>query len=133
MRVMQKLAELSALPIIAMAAVLLLGPYGWLVPNWLIADDKIAHITGVALLACCGLVISRRHYALQRMTFAAFLLATYFESMQAVLPWRTFELTDIVANGVGALLGYTLIVLVLICLPRRFVEPERQDVPAPTV
>ena len=72
----------------------------------LLADDKIDHIVGFALLMgwFCQLYESRRERA--RVMAALLAQAACIEIMQGFTTWRTAEIGDWLAGGVGIGLGW---------------------------
>ena len=70
--------------------------------------DKLEHALGYALLAAYAAMLFATPRALG---VAATVLVAYgvaIEGLQALLPWRSFDPLDALANGVGVLLGTLL-------------------------
>ena len=67
--------------------------------------DKIEHAVGYALLAAYAAML----FATRRAMFAAalglFALGLAIEGLQALVPWRSTDPWDLVANGAGIALG----------------------------
>lgn len=94
---------------------LLLMPVGIGAPS---GSDLVVHaglFGGMALGAVTFCQEPRRLALLAATTFA---LGVVLEGAQGLLPWRSFELRDMVADGLGALAGYGAALLVLRLLIR---------------
>lgn len=85
---------------------------------WAVADGPANVALFVPLALCCGLLLRRPLAAL----LLCLALSVLVESYQAATGTRVDTFTDVVSNGVGALLGSLLSALVLVvvdlCSPR---------------
>ena len=61
---------------------------------------------------------SRRPGQLACLALATIALGAALEFAQKLVPYRTFDVIDAVANGVGALAGYAAALLVLVLVIR---------------
>ena len=106
----------GALAIIA-AVVSLLPPRGTPGPDVASLGETRAlalHFVGYAVLACCAILAQERHRPV--LTGVAVVgYATVLEALQGAMGMRSFQVTDLVANSGGAVLG----VLVGVALSRR--------------
>ncbi|QLI83062.1 VanZ family protein [Chitinibacter fontanus] len=64
--------------------------------------DKVQHFFGYAVLACLAFRVAQR-YAL--VWFFAALMGVGVEIAQSFTPWRTFDIGDMLANALGAVIG----------------------------
>lgn len=85
--------------------------------------DKIAHVCEYLLFAWLLVQASRAANAPEReYRLRAWMYATSYgllmELIQAMVPWRSAEWGDVVANAVGAALG--------VWVGRRFPRPQRE-------
>ena len=62
----------------------------------------------VSMLGLC-LYLKNRNF--QRLVYGLFLLSIILEILQFIIPNRTFEIYDILANFVGVLVAYLLVVI----------------------
>jgi VanZ family protein len=81
-------------------------------------SDLLAHFTLFASLAFSAIGFSRRPGQLICLALVTITLATILEFAQKFLPYRTFDLVDLVANGLGAFTGYAAALLVLFLVVR---------------
>jgi hypothetical protein len=94
---------------LATAAALLL-PVGVAGPG---RSDLMAHFLLFGTLAFGALGFSRRAGQLGWLAFTTLALSMALEFAQKLVPYREFDLLDAVANGVGALAGLSVALLVL--------------------
>lgn len=91
----------------------------WLITVWVLSTiplhvpdvpngDKIGHFVSYGLLAWLG---GQWDCKLWRVWLLASLMGVAVEGVQYLLPWRSFELLDMLANSTGALLGVLLLAL----------------------
>jgi VanZ family protein len=97
------------------AAAALLLPLGVSTPG---RSDLVAHFTLFASLAFGAIGFSRRAAQLACLALTTIALATALEFAQKLVPYRTFDLIDAVANGLGAFAGYGAALLVLLLVIR---------------
>ena len=62
----------------------------------------------VSMLGLC-LYLKNRNF--QRLAYGLFLLSIILEILQFIIPNRTFEIYDIIANFAGVLVAYLLVVI----------------------
>jgi VanZ family protein len=70
--------------------------------------DKIEHAVGYALLAASAACLFRPGRPLFGVLLALVALGIVIELLQALLPWRSAELMDALANAVGVAIGGAL-------------------------
>jgi VanZ family protein len=75
--------------------------------------DLLWHFLLFCTMAFGTLGFSRRPGQLACLTLATIACATALEFAQGLVPYRTFDPIDAVANGLGALAGYVAALLVL--------------------
>jgi VanZ like family len=80
--------------------------------------DLVAHFLLFGAMAFGTVGFSRRPGQLACLALATVALGAALEFAQKVVPYRTFDVSDAVANGVGALAGYVAALLVLYCVIR---------------
>ncbi len=80
--------------------------------------DLVAHFLLFGAMAFGAVGFSRRPGQLAGLALATVALGAALEFAQKLVPYRTFDLIDAVANGVGALAGYAAALLVLFYLIR---------------
>ena len=97
------------------AAALLLLPLGISTPD---RSDLVAHFMLFASLAFGAIGFTRRVWQLACLGLATIAFATTLEFAQKLVPYRTFDLIDAVANGLGAFAGYGAALLVLFLVIR---------------
>jgi VanZ family protein len=97
------------------AAAALLLPLGISTPG---RSDLVAHFILFASLAFSAIGFSRRPGQLACLALATIALATTLEFAQRLVPYRTIDLIDAVANGLGAFAGYGAALLVLFLVVR---------------
>jgi MATE family multidrug resistance protein len=68
--------------------------------------DKLVHAAGYAALAMCWRLALRGPVVTTWLAVAAF--GVGIELLQALVPWRSFQWFDMLANGLGAALGLAL-------------------------
>jgi glycopeptide antibiotics resistance protein len=66
--------------------------------------DKFFHFFGYALLAFCYTQLWNKH-KLQGLFLILLIYGFFIEVLQLITGWRTFDLWDILANGMGILYG----------------------------
>lgn len=91
-------------------ALLLLLPLGVPAPG---GSDLIGHFLLFATMASAAVAFSRRPGQLAWLAFATIALGTALEVTQGFVPYRSSEVADAVANGLGGLAGYAVALLVL--------------------
>ena len=97
------------------AAAALLLPLGVSAPG---RSDLMAHFMLFASLAFSAIGFSRRPGQLTCLALVTIAFATTLEFAQKLVPYRTFDLTDAVTNGLGAFAGYAAALLVLFLVIR---------------
>jgi VanZ family protein len=70
--------------------------------------DKLEHCLAYATLALCFCQVYLRTNARLAIIAALILLGVMLEFIQGWTGYRTFDVNDMAANGVGVLLGYKL-------------------------
>jgi VanZ family protein len=75
--------------------------------------DLVAHFLLFGAMAFGAVGFSRRPGQLACLALATVALGVALEFAQKLVPYRTFDVIDAVANGVGALVGYAGALLVL--------------------
>ena len=103
------LAALWGAAWVGVAAALLL-PLGVPTPG---RSDLLGHFLLFGAMAFGAVGFSRRPGQLACLALVTVAFATALELAQGLVPYRTFEVADAVANGVGALAGYVAALLVL--------------------
>lgn len=92
--------------------------------------DKLYHVAGFAVLAIWAALLFESHRAL---LWRGLLLAAFgagMEGVQALLPWRSADLADLLANlggvALGIFVGFTPLARGLLLAERRFFpkQPE---------
>lgn len=106
---MRLCAGLWAAAWILVAGALLL-PLGVSAPG---RGDLLAHFLLFGAMAFATLAFSRRPRQLACLALATLVGATALEFAQGLVPYRTFDPLDGVANGAGALAGYVAALVVL--------------------
>lgn len=94
---------------LGVAAALLL-PLGVSTPG---RSDLLGHFLLFGAMAFGAVGFSRRPGQLACLALATIAFATTLELAQGLVPYRTFEAFDAVANGMGALAGYVAALFVL--------------------
>jgi hypothetical protein len=92
------------------AAAALLLPLGVSTPG---RSDLVGHFMLFGSLAFGAVGFSRQAGQLAWLALTTVALGTALEFAQNLVPYRTFEPIDAVANGVGALAGYGAALLIL--------------------
>jgi VanZ family protein len=98
-------------------AVLLLAP---LYSPWTLSHaDLVAHFLTFACLAFAAVGFSHRGRELTLLALTTVAGGVALEFAQGLVPQRTFDILDIAANTLGALLGYAgaIAVLLLVIVP----------------
>lgn len=93
----------------AVAALMLL-PIGGAAPA---GADLVAHFLIFAAMAFAAVAFSRRPGQLAWLALGTFAGGTALEFAQRLVPYRSFELADLAADGLGAVTGYAAALLVL--------------------
>ena len=75
--------------------------------------DVVAHFLLFGAMAFATVGFSRRPWQLACLALVTIASATALEFAQGLVPYRTFDPMDGVANGAGALTGYVTALLVL--------------------
>jgi VanZ family protein len=91
--------------------VLLLSPLSAAGPTH---SDLVAHFLLFGGMAFATVSFSHRAGQLGGLTLATVAAATALEFAQRLVPYRSFDLTDAVANALGAVSGYGLALVVLL-------------------
>ena len=99
--------KLANLVILILLASLLLLPPEWLFPNYIedlseLLSDKVIHI-GVFTLWTCWL--SGQFISFLKIFFYTSIFGFLIEVFQYFLPYRSWELLDLLANEIGILIG----------------------------
>jgi VanZ family protein len=94
----------------------LLAAASWLAfmpqPPGVPGGDKLHHLLGFAVLTFVGaLGYPPRWRTLLTVALALLLYGAFVEAVQSQLPWRSAEWADLLADGLGVLLGATAAVL----------------------
>jgi hypothetical protein len=110
---------------VGVAAALLL-PLGVSTPG---RGDLVGHFLLFGAMAFGAVGFSRRPGQLAWLALATIALGTALEFAQNLVPYRSFEAIDAVANGVGALAGYAAALLVLYWVIRP-AAPRYGDAPS---
>jgi len=76
-------------------------------------SDKTVHFLVYFLMSGIAFSFSRSHRGLALVALATFLLSAVLEFGQSFLPYRQFDLRDLLANGGGTVAGYALASLIL--------------------
>jgi VanZ family protein len=103
-------AALWAVGWLGVAALLLL-PLPVSAPD---GTDKLAHFLIFGGLAFAALSFSQRAGPLAGFALLTIAGGTALEFAQRLTTWRTFDLSDIAANAVGATSGYALALIILL-------------------
>jgi VanZ family protein len=72
--------------------------------------DKAAHTLAFAALMLLCAVAYRQRFSLARIALMLFIFGVGIEVVQYMLPYRQFSLLDMLANSVGILVAFPLIV-----------------------
>ena len=83
--------------------------------------DKYLHGAVYCLLGVAALVGFGRRLSSVSICALVFLLGVLLEFVQAVLPYRSFSIGDMVANGVGVGIG-----ALVVCLFERYLSGEKR-------
>lgn len=67
--------------------------------------DKLEHASGYAVLAAWSAMLFAARKAQMWAAFGLVVWGTGIEGLQALVPWRSASLSDVVANAVGVLVG----------------------------
>ena len=67
-------------------------------------NDKVAHFLAYAIVGCVGAVGFLYSKRLLPILFALVIMGVGLEFCQAYIPGRAFDVGDMIANGLGALL-----------------------------
>lgn len=68
-------------------------------------NDLVAHALGYIVLMCSGFFAFPRRDYMVRLFACFFLFSFLIECIQYFLPYRSFSISDIVANALGLLVG----------------------------
>jgi VanZ family protein len=98
-----------------LVAVALLVPVPVAAPE---GSDLVAHFTIFGLMALGAVGFCRQPVQLLGLTVLTMAGAAALEFAQYLLPYRSFDLVDLVANTLGALTGYALALIVLVLIIR---------------
>jgi len=95
---------------------LLLMPIGVSTPS---GSDLIAHVVLFSAMTVAAVTFCRRPLELGLLALLTLLGSVVLEVVQAVLPYRSFDPIDLLANASGVVIGYglALILLVLVIAP----------------
>ena len=115
------LAALWAVAWLGVAALLLL-PLPVSAPD---GTDKVAHVLIFGGMACAAVSFSHRAGRLTGLALLTIAGSIALEFAQRLTTWRTFDLTDIAANVVGATTGYA-VALIILLLWIRPADPAQQ-------
>ena len=83
--------------------------------EWLLINDWIAHVVLFAVLAVLAMMMMRANYRQRalRTLVGGLVFGVLIELVQAALPWeRGAQWSDVVADGMGLLLGLVIYVVV---------------------
>ena len=103
-------AALWAVAWLGVAALLLL-PMPVSAPD---GTDKLAHFLIFGGMACGAVSFSHRAGRLAGLALLTIAGGIALEFAQRLTTWRTFDLTDIAANAVGATSGYAVALIILL-------------------
>jgi len=67
--------------------------------------DKLEHLAGYAVLGAYTVMLFESRRARLRGLAVVFALGMAIEALQSLVPWRGNDALDLVANGLGVLLG----------------------------
>ena len=67
--------------------------------------DKVHHLAGYALLVAYAAMLFDTRRALGGAMLGVFALGVLIEALQALVPWRSMDPWDLVANTLGIVLG----------------------------
>jgi VanZ family protein len=70
--------------------------------------DKIEHVAGYAALAAFAAALFASRRALLGAALGLILLGLLIEGLQSLVPWRSADVMDLIANAVGVALGSML-------------------------
>lgn len=104
----------------AVVAVLLLMPIDVPSPR---GSDKLAHLLIFAVLAFATVTFCRQPRALAGLALLTVAVSYLLELLQLILPTRSYDTLDLVANGGGAVLGFLAALLVSRVLERSGPRP----------
>jgi VanZ family protein len=105
--------------------VLLLAPLR--VPTFMPHSDLIAHFLVFAGLAFGAVGFSHRGVELTLLTAATIAGGVALEFAQGLVPYRTFDILDMGANALGAMVGYGGALTVLLLAIRPAAEARRAN------
>ena len=71
----------------------------------------INHFIYYFYVSMIGLCLYLKNLNFQRLVYGLFLLSIILEILQFIIPNRTFEIYDIIANFAGVLVAYLLVVI----------------------
>jgi len=71
----------------------------------------INHFIYYFYVSMLGLCLYLKNLNFQRLAYGLFLLSIILEILQFIIPNRTFEIYDIIANFAGVLVAYLLVVI----------------------
>ena len=71
----------------------------------------INHFIYYFYVSMLGLCLYLRSKNFQKLVYSLFLLSIALEALQIIIPNRTFEIYDILANFAGVLVAYLLVVI----------------------
>ena len=74
-------------------------------------NDLVAHGLGYFILMIVAATAFPKKTVLLTIAFACFAYSVFIECVQFLLPYRSFSLLDIVANGLGVVCGFLLLIL----------------------
>jgi VanZ family protein len=97
---------------------LLLLPQLSIPPSGPKISDLLAHALLFGTMALAVVGFSRRPGQIALLSFVTIALGAALEFAQSVVPYRVFEVADLVANGVGGFAGFSVALLVLYFLIR---------------
>lgn len=69
--------------------------------------DYFFHVLAFIPWACFGLMMQRRKVS---WFFLGILLATFTEGLQYVLPYRAFNINDLISNSIGIVAGFIIFI-----------------------
>ena len=75
----------------------------------------INHFIYYFYVSMLGLCLYLKNLNFQRLAYGLFLLSIILEILQFIIPNRTFEIYDIIANFAGVLVAYLLVVIYKFC------------------
>jgi len=77
-------------------------------------ETSTNHFFAYFFITLLGLFISLKNEIYQKVFYGMFFLAIVLETIHSVLPYRSFENTDLIANILGVLVAYSIVKIYLL-------------------